>query len=305
MNTQLLAQQIADIYRRLKQNELKPGDVICDTPPSAFSARHWMTDLHAKADPSHEPDAAVFGRFRRHMGTILDIGAHWGYTASAMRLFGTDCPIVSFEAAGWNAETLDEFRRLDGNYDFSIGALGDTDSQKTLYCPVVNGTAITGLNCVDARLFDEVHGPQIAKLIASSIGGHIPVAETYRFQLLVNHMRSRRLDDALTSTNFLVPTKTIAAMKLDVERSEAAVLRGAAATLRLDLPFIMIEGANRDADVVGILRELGYLYADREDNQVRIIDSISMACNGYWLHPWHMDRYTAIGLVLQAAKAAA
>jgi hypothetical protein len=125
----------------------------------------------------------------------------------------------------------------------------------------------------------------------------VPVAESYRAQLIKRPMRIRRLDDLLATTTFCVPTHPIAAIKLDVEQFEAPVLRGSLGTLERHLPFVMIEGANRDQEVVSLLRSLGYLYADRDGNSVRITDAMSQAVNGYWLHPAHMERYRALGLV--------
>lgn len=289
----LLSRAICDVYGRFARKALRPEDIVHNIPPSAMAFRHWMTDLHGKGDPSHQPDAVVFSRFRRDIGTILDIGAHWGYTASAIRRFGSDCPILSVEASRWNTECLDEFRRLDGNYDFVLTALGEAPAEKKLYCPTVNGTAITGLNCVDGLIFDDHHASHIVSLV----GSYIPIAESYQFQLLETPMPMQRLDDLLASATFQVPAYPIAAMKLDVERFEAPVLRGATDTLRRYLPFIMIEGANRDQEVRETLQGFGYLYADRDGAQLRVTDATSSADNGYWLHPNNVGRYKTMGLL--------
>ncbi len=283
---------VSALYRRFADGALTDGDVVIDVDNIGNSARHWMGHSHA-TNACHQPDAEVFSRFRANMGTILDIGAHWGYTALAIRQFGTDCPIVSIEASSQNFECLDEFRKLDGSYDFIITALGDEEVEKNLYTPVVNGFPITGLNTVDGAAFSEHHSMFIASLIDS----YIPKASAYKVQLIATQLRLRKLDDVLADSALEVPLTPIAAMKLDVEAYEAKVLRGAPKTLGEHLPFIMIEGANRDREVAGILKGLGYLYGDMTGSTVRLTTGKSEGVNGCYLHPKHMDRYREIGLV--------
>lgn len=290
---------IAEVYERFANRVLRTNDLV-PWPTGADSVRQWMTDAYA-SDRIPEDDAVVFSGFRREMGTILDVGAHWGYTALSIRRFGCDCPIISFEASNSHAECLDEFRKLDGNYDFLLCALGDDDARHSIYCPAVNGQVITGLNCVEGTVFNAHH----REYIVSLIGLWVAPADTYRFQLAKTSHITRRLDDLFATTQFRVPAKRIAAIKLDVEGFEAPVLRGAAAILKRDLPFIMIEGANRHPEVCSILQSLGYLYADRSGSKLRLTEVQSSAVNGYWLHPRHMDRYAAMGLVLQPAEVAA
>src|SRR5262249_47688413 len=152
-----LARAVDGLYARLGQGALRPDDIVTLADlPQARSDRRWIAhDYAAKA--RREADAGVVARFTRDMGTILDCGAHWGYTALAIRMFGADCPVASIEASSTNADCLAELRRLDGNYDFVIAALGAEPARHDLYCPVVNGFAITGLNCIDGKLFNAGH----------------------------------------------------------------------------------------------------------------------------------------------------
>ena len=187
-----------------------------------------------------------------------------------------------------------ELRQLDGNYDFVIAALGAEPARRDLYCPVVNGFALTGLNCIDGRLLDAWHRAHVVKLL----GGAIPEAETYRCQLLREVVETLRLDDLLASPGrFRLPVNPVAAIKLDVDGSEPAALRGATRTLERDRPFIMIEEGNRNPEVAGLLVGLGYFYAERDGERLRRTDAYSNVVNGYWLHPQHLTRYVAMELL--------
>lgn len=286
-----LAHSVEELYARFVQRALRPNDIVALADvPQAKSDRRWIAHDYANK-ARREADAVVFARFTRDMGVILDCGAHWGYTAVAIRMFGTDCPIVSVEASSVNAECLDELRQLDGNYDFVIAALGEHPGSRDLYCPVVNGFPITGLNCIDGGQLNPGH------VVSLSGRALIPEAEVYRCQLLHEAVESLRLDDLLASGRFQLPVNPVAAIKLDVEGSETVALRGAMRTLERDCPFIMIEGGNRHAEVAGLLAGLGYFYAERDGERLRRTDAYSNVVNGYWLHPRHLPRYIAMGLL--------
>jgi len=290
---QLLGNAVSALYQRFSDDSLHQNDIVRSQSPTAHNTRHWMSDAYV-TKTIHQPDAAVFSNFRYDMGTILDIGAHWGYTALSIRLFGSNCPIVSIEASDVNIECLDEFRTLDGNYDFVLTPLGDTETEIKLFCPTVNGEPITGLNNVNGHAFNQSHKDYIVSLIGSAI----PVADAYTFQLIEIPLKTQRLDDVLRHTRCKVAVTPIAAIKLDVEGFEAYVLRGAQETIDGHFPFIMIEGANRDFAVCEILTSRGYLYADRVDNAVRLTNDRSCAINGYWVHPSKIDSYRERGILL-------
>lgn len=106
---------------RCAAGELETDDIIAlsfewlDAPPEAID-----NVLSKKEDA--EPDILPFRHFGREDGVILDIGAHWGYTAASMRLAGARSPIVSFEAIGAHRPCLERLKQLDTSYDFFIGA---------------------------------------------------------------------------------------------------------------------------------------------------------------------------------------
>jgi hypothetical protein len=289
---------VSDVYERLAAGALRREDVVTSVRLGNATPRRFIRHF-ARSKAVYEDDARILSRFRREMGAILDIGAHWGYMALSFRHAGTDCAIVSFEPMRAHHACLDELRRIDGNFDFSKEGLGESEQRVTLYGPVVNGKAIMGLNSVDGRIFDEHHREHLVSLV----GSEIPAAETYEFKLLATPLVTRPLDKVLAARRlFVLPpfradTKRIAAMKLDVEGHEPHVLRGAEATLRRDRPFIMIESGNRNPAVRGILKGHGYVYAERAGDRLVETTAFTEAANGFWLHAERRSEYQRIGLL--------
>jgi FkbM family methyltransferase len=293
-----LAAAITAVYGRLKAGRLEAGDVVTgealipDTPPRYI--RHVLAERSV-----YEDDARILARLPAAMGTILDIGAHWGYMAASFRHAGAQGPILSFEPMRAHHRCLDELRRRDPLYDFAPIGLSDSPHSVTLYGPVVNGKPIMGLNSVDGAIFNEHHRAHLVSLV----GGEIEVAPSYRFQLHACNLLVERLDDVLARRRFYVlspfrvETKRIAAIKLDVEGHEPNVLRGAEATLVSHRPFIMIESGNRNPAVSALLQALGYVYGERNGTMLVRTDTHSTAPNGFWMHGERLDEYRALELL--------
>ena len=292
-----LGAAIMAVYERLAAGALAPGDVVDETMIRPSTPRRYIRHFIGERT-IFEDDARIIGRFKRGMGAILDIGAHWGYMAASFRHAGADGPILSFEPMRAHHGCLDEMRRIDRAYDFSPLGLSDRTQEVTLYGPVVNGQAIMGLNSVDGTIFNEHH----MKHLVSLVGGEIPAAPHYEFRLMASTLRARRLDDVLGRRRlfvlppFLVDTRHIAVVKLDVEGHEPQVLAGAEATVRRDRPFIMIESGNRNAAVASFLAGLGYRYAEREGDVLVPTDAHGTAANGFWFHAERERDYRALGL---------
>jgi hypothetical protein len=293
-----LRRAISELYERLAAGALRRDDVVTSVRLGNATPRRFIRHF-SRSRTVYEEDARILAPFRREMGAILDIGAHWGYMALSFRHAGTDCAIVSFEPMTAHHACLDELRRIDGDFDFSKDGLGDSEARVTLYGPVVNGKAIMGLNSVDGRIFDEHHREHLLSLV----GGEIPKAETYAFKLLATPLVTRPLDKVLAARRLLVlppfrvDTKRIAAVKLDVEGHEPHVLRGAEATLRRDRPFVMIESGNRNGAVRAILEGHGYVYAERAGARLVETTAFTQAANGFWLHADRRGEYRALGLL--------
>ena len=85
-----------------------------------------------------------------------------------------------------------------------------------------------GLNSVDGTIFNEHHKAHLVSLI----GGEMPVAASYRFQLTRTRFDARRLDDVLSARRLLVlppfQVDTVAespSIKIDVEGHDAGGAR--------------------------------------------------------------------------------
>jgi hypothetical protein len=61
--------------------------------------------------------------------------------------------------------------------------------------------------------------------------------------------------------------------------------------------MLMIEGANRNPEVVGQLSPLGYRYADFEDERLTLTANQSMRTSGFYLHESKLDLYRQLGML--------
>ena len=149
MSSELLRPMVAGVYQRLATGQLRADDVVTLDDLTVHSDPRWMRGFYDE-NRIIEDDAVVLAGFRRTNGTILDVGAHWGYMALSMRRSGTDCPIISFEAIEAHRDCLQEFKTLDrGNYDYVMTGVSDSTKELVFYGPVVNGVAVTGEGAVD------------------------------------------------------------------------------------------------------------------------------------------------------------
>ena len=291
-----LRSRIDAVFKRLAKGALLPRDVVSSNDLKVRSSPHWIESVFEKKQVLEE-DAKVFRRFTAEMGTILDVGAHWGYMAMSIRLTGTNCPIISFEALNAHKQCLQRLKELDEvGYDFRIIAISDRINNVTLYGPVVNGCAITGLNSINGSIF---HGDWYAIYLTKLAISQVPISPDYRFQLLESRIRCRPLDALLRQSKFSVPVDKIAAIKIDVEGHELEVLEGAKKTIIRDLPFIMTEAGNRVSSVAAFMRTHGYLFAFRNEDQIVQSMAKTREVNGYWFHSKRKDEYMQMGFLTQ------
>ena len=141
---------------------------------------------------------------------IADVGANVGfYTIEMAERVGRSGRILAFEPDPFNFRQLEGRARKArlGNVDAYQLALGDRRKRATLYC--------SAYNRADNRL-SRSHEEQ-----------HVEACD----------VQVERLDDFLAA----IPRPTIDALKVDVQGSEAEVLRGAERTLKGGLRWIWIE----------------------------------------------------------------
>jgi FkbM family methyltransferase len=288
---QLISSAIARYFvmgERSEDASIRFEDVKVD------SDANWIPEILGRAELS-EPEFMVFKHFDQDTGTILDIGANYGYAAASMWAAGATSKILSFEPNPWHRPCLLRIKEMrPALFDFIHLALGSTDSWTRFIVPVIEGIGISALS--SAAMEAEMDWGLPENLVQHMIRDH-PGLDAPRLQFTEVTWHTERLDDVLPKYQFDIQVSDITAMKIDVEGFEAAVLAGAVHTLRAHKPLIMIEGANRNADVIAWLSPLGYSYADFVVDHVVLTDQLSSNSNGFFLHRDRLDHYRSIGLL--------
>jgi FkbM family methyltransferase len=293
--SQDMVRDLSALYDRLEKGTLRPDDTV----PLVITGTEGDPN-YLKAGVAnkviHQEDAIVFKHLTSEMGTILDVGAHWGYMAMSILNSGTSCPLVSFEAVPYNRVCLETLRDISAHYDFMIGAVSDTVGQVRFYNPVVNGTPISGVNSVNGVTLGQWWVPSTVETVEKYFAHTLKFFQKTRFQLGVYDIEARPLDALLTDHKFRVPVHKIAAIKIDVEGHEAAVLRGARSIVNRDRPLMMVEGGS-DAGIVSFLADLGYTMVQRIGDQLQPLNGHGLVANEFFVHESRTVEYRRIGLL--------
>jgi FkbM family methyltransferase len=267
---------------------IKPDEVIWDSRPE------WVPGM-LERQAMHEPEFAIFRFFRNPRSTVLDIGANCGYSVGS--IWGTGCPahILSFEPNPAHQKSLALIRELrPGRFDFVGVGLGGRHDSVRFVTPVMNGNGLSALASanLERHIAFSVHEHYVshAKL-------HMTNTPSPQLRFVETHWPVAPLDDVLRDGHFSVPVDRIAAVKIDAEGFEAAVIGGGRRTFATHCPLVMIEGANRDAEVVLQMTELGFCHADYRDGTLLLSDTASSRVNGFFLHRSRFDEYRSEGLL--------
>lgn len=292
-----LRQSIELLYERLQHGQLREDDTIdvnaVQSPDlGGFAARLYHD--RAEFETHFAAFMAPFAIFRAFSGNtiVLDVGAHWGYSALAMRHQGCAARIVSVEAMPFNVPALQRLAEIDGaNYGYLNLAATDRPTELTFFVPVVNKQAAGGLASTGATL-----APEFAEMLAAR-AEHFPapvdgIPDDVRIATL--RVRGATLDSIAESLD--VPDRRLVAIKMDVEGHEARALAGASRVLRSEKPLLMVEGGSRFLPVVEVITAHGYVSAAMVDGQLRAHDGVVRAGDGFWVHPDHVGWYRQLGI---------
>jgi len=253
----------------------------------------WIDDL-LKRGEVHDEDYRVFSAFRDPETTILDLGAHFGYSAASIWSTGAASHVISFEMNPGFELCLQRIAQLrPGRYDYCISGLSDSPGSLPFAIPVLNGRCVGAL--ATAAIAPDID--HFAKVLADYFEKYFSTQPLDSFLIQVFMSPVARLDDLLATHRFSVPTDKIVAVKVDTEGLEGQVLAGARALLISQKPLILAECGHANSRLCQQLLELGYVYAQREANQLRIISAPASAINGFFLHPAHAGEYRRIGLL--------
>ena len=226
---------------------------------------------------------------------VLDIGANYGYSAATIWATGATSRILSFEPNPWHVICLERIKEMRADrFDFVNVALGREAGQLNFVLPVIEGTGVSGL--MSAAIESETDWA-IPENVLRYMIDYLPNIAVPRLQFTEMTWEVAPLDTVLASRTFAVPTNEISAIKMDVEGFEAEVIAGAAATLRQHHPLVMVEGANRDPNVVRQMKDHGYRYADFNGDGLNLTDQHSTRTSGFYLHDTKLEAYRVMGLL--------
>jgi FkbM family methyltransferase len=290
-----LGTRVEKAVARFHAGTLQDSDFISDDQITYALAESQVRDM-VEGNGMHDPDFVLYRHFDKSMGTILDIGANTGYSVVSMRSSGCDCPILSFEVVAAYEPVLAELKRLlpPGSYDYVMSGVGVRDEKLTFYAPVVNRRIQTALNTSRP---ESLHRFFVDNVVHDSRMNH-STAGKLDFAFHVSTGAIDSLDNLLNSRQPAVDVHRIAAIKVDVEGMEADVLLGGRETILRDLPFLMLEGGNRDPRVASVLDEFGYRMAERHGESLIPTSGKSSQVNGFFYHERHATAYRAKGLLM-------
>lgn len=263
------------------------------------SMAEWIPHVLERPELS-EPEFAVFAFVRDRAATVLDIGAHYGYSAASIWRAGSPAHVLSFEPNPWQHEPLQRIKELRPEaFDFIGMGLSNAQGSLRFVLPVVDGKGIGGLGT--AAIERELDWA-IPENLVHYMNTYTPEVASPRLQFAETQWSVAPLDAMLASANVAVPLERIDAIKIDVEGLEPEVLEGAEQTLRRHRPWLMIEGANRIPDVVQRLAPLGYRYAEFAEGRVSLTNERSTRVSGFYLHESRLDEYRASGMLIARAS---
>jgi FkbM family methyltransferase len=196
---------------------------------------------------------AVFtDHFVRDGSVVVDVGASFGlFSYHLARLVGRSGTVYSFEPHPSNRVVLQKLAKARSAVRFRPVAVSDEPGTAQMQVPVFGGRHVTAQSSL-AHGFGDVDGVAVENVSVPTV----------------------RLDDELGD-------RAIDFIKIDVEGHEIAVLRGAAAMLRKNLPPMLIEIEQRHldypiADVFAEITGLGYELFFIDGPALRPIDEFDL-----------------------------
>jgi FkbM family methyltransferase len=196
--------------------------------------------------------AALTDRFVRSGIFTVDVGASWGlFSYHLARRVGRAGTVCCYEPHPMNREVLGKLAKARPNVRFRPAAVSDTVGTAEMQVPVFGNRHVTAQSSI-AHGFEGQSGVQVERVSVPTV----------------------RLDDEIGDSR-------VDFIKIDVEGHEIAVLRGAAATLRRDLPPMLIEIEQRHLDqpikeVFQEIEGLGYSLYFIDGPALRPIDEFDL-----------------------------
>ncbi len=274
--------KLRDLFERVNEGVLlerdlaKVDEVVLDGDPA------WVEGM-IDSKSVHDEDYLIFRKFEPGLGTILDVGANWGYSAGSIRATGCDLPIISFEIIPEYESCLKAVKKKLGvTFDYVVYGVGSDRSSLVLHIPVLNGRAVTALTTASVAQ----HNQWMENNLVDYARQYMSDAESYLPQFLKIKVEVDSLDSLLQRDSLTVSAERISAIKIDVEGLECDVLRGARNTLLMHRPMLLIEGGARNPTVHEELLHHGYSAAIRNVDSITVVKGLDVdTCNGIFVHP--------------------
>jgi FkbM family methyltransferase len=245
------------------------------------AAIKWHYEVHP--DP-HEEDFCIFAAFSGPDELFLDVGAAIGLSVASIRKFAQKGRIVSFEPSPWLAPPLAWLKQKEGDqFEYHLVGAGSKSSVAELIIPCLNNAP----NFYLASFVMNRFGPGQARI--EGIRHLMGAKPTDTYSICRLTVQVKRIDEF-----HLHPT----VVKIDAETFEFDVLKGMADTIQLSRPLVMIEGANRDLDVLNFFQSRAYKFAERRESRLQVIGTTSQATNGFYVAEERIAEYAARGVML-------
>ena len=210
---------------------------------------------------------------------FVDIGANDGISALLFHFFNKKNPIISFEPDNFHLKSLNKLKKKIKNYSYENIGLSNKKDSINLYIPKVYGIYIGQLASTNKH---EAYSNVFKILTTKNLEKKIQIIKK---TILVNTLDSFKFD--------------VCAIKIDVEGHELKVLEGAKSTIKKQLPILMIELKNNDAeDIVNFLKKLEYKLYVFENKKLKKInlcelslDSNEFIINAFFINPKNIYSY--------------
>jgi len=241
----------------------------------------WEYEIHAEP---HEEDFRVFCAFTGPDELLVDIGASIGISVASFRKFARFPKIVSFEPCPWLSPPLAWLKEKEGDrFEYFMVAAGAESAVRELCIPCLNNVPNFYLaSCAPLRFGPH---PVVIRAMKELMGAK----QTDVYSVCKVTVQIKPIDEF-----HLRPTL----VKIDAETFEFDVLKGMTETIQLCRPLIMVEGANRNIDVLDFFQSRGYGFAERRESKLRITNETSESDNGFFVAQERIAEYTGRGLMV-------
>ena len=244
------------------------------------TAARWH---HLEQRVPHEEDFVVFRRMAGSEEVFIDAGANIGNSVVSFRLMNATAPVISFEPAFWLEPALAYLHEHDVAMTYHLVGLGERVERVPLYVPCLDRCPDFYLASMMLSRFEEPRLTSTLSLMQARPGQQFAVCEVTVAVAPLDGFQ-------------LAPT----ILKIDVEDFELPTLRGGAATIARHRPLILIEGANREAEIVAFFRDMDYRFCARSGDQLHLSEAPASGNNGFYIAAERTDEYRARDILIDA-----